>query len=84
MTEHNPAMLKVTVSLPRDLVTFADAQAQERHASRSQVIAAALRQAQAADEERLAAEGYLFYAQEATEFAAASMIAITEVLKDAC
>jgi len=70
---------KVTISLPGDLVAFADQQARLQRTSRSRVIAEILAHFKAQEEERLAVEGYLFYAQEALEFAAASEQATTEV-----
>lgn len=71
---------KVTISLPDNLVEFADREAIRLSTSRSQVIARALSQIQAEHEERLAAEGYRFYAQEAREFARASATAVAEAL----
>jgi metal-responsive CopG/Arc/MetJ family transcriptional regulator len=71
---------KITISLPVELVDFADRLAEQLRLSRSQIISRALAQAKAAEEERLAAEGYRFYAQEAEEFAAASSRAIAEAV----
>ena len=48
--------------------------------SRSKVIAEALAAQREHEETRLAAEGYRFYAQEASEFAAASLQVVSEVL----
>ena len=69
---------KVTVSLPEDLVVYADRRADEGGINRSQVISQALAYMMASEDERLAAEGYAFYAVEAGEFAAASAPAVTE------
>lgn len=63
---------KITVSLPSDLVEFADRQAAQQHTSRSQIISEALALIRAGEEKRLAAEGYQFYAEESADFAAAS------------
>ncbi len=63
---------KVTISLPPSLLEFADRQAVQLKISRSEIISRALTQVKATEEERLAAEGYRFYSQEASEFAAAS------------
>ncbi|MBE2224046.1 MAG: CopG family transcriptional regulator [Anaerolineae bacterium] len=63
---------KVTISLPQALLEFADQRAAQTQKSRSQVIGEALAAIKTQEEERLAAEGYQFYAQEAAEFAAAS------------
>lgn len=71
---------KVTVSLPQELIEFADAIAAMMGVSRSRVVAEALTAQKEREETRLAAEGYRFYAQEASEFAAASTPAVAEVL----
>jgi len=60
---------KVTISLPVNLLDFADRLAVRVRTNRSQVISQALAAVQAQEEERLAAEGYLFYADESAEFA---------------
>ena len=71
---------KITISLPDNLVEFADREAARLSISRSRVIAQALSDIRAEEEERLAAEGYRFYAQEASQFAEASAAAIAEAL----
>jgi metal-responsive CopG/Arc/MetJ family transcriptional regulator len=71
---------KITISLPENLVEFADREAARLSISRSRVIAQALSEIKATEEERLAAEGYQFYAQEASEFAQASAAATAEAL----
>ncbi|MBC8448296.1 MAG: hypothetical protein H8D78_11140 [Chloroflexi bacterium] len=71
---------KVTVSLPQELIEFADTVASTLQTSRSQVIAEAIAAQKERQEAQLAAEGYRFYAQESSEFAAASLQAISEVL----
>ena len=71
---------KITISLPDNLVEFADREAARLSLSRSRVIAQALSEVKADEEERLAAEGYRFYAQEATEFAEASAAALAEAV----
>ena len=68
----NVLMRKITISLPCHLVDFVDRQAARLHVSHSHVIAQALSEVKAG-EEWLAAEGYQFYAREASEFAAASL-----------
>jgi metal-responsive CopG/Arc/MetJ family transcriptional regulator len=73
---------KVTISLPADLLAYADAQAERRSTSRSQVISEALAARKAAEEEALAAEGYRYYAAEASAFAEASAEAVAEALGD--
>lgn len=72
------AMRKVTITLPLDLVEFADRAAQQAEISRSQVISQALSEAKARVERRLAEEGYRFYAGESVEFATASALAVAE------
>jgi metal-responsive CopG/Arc/MetJ family transcriptional regulator len=73
-------MRKITISLPQDLVEFADRAARQADLSRSQVISQALAEAQARNEQRLAEEGYRFYASESAEFAQASALAVAEAI----
>jgi metal-responsive CopG/Arc/MetJ family transcriptional regulator len=72
---------KITISLPGNLLEYADRRAQRARLSRSQVISEALAEAQAQEQMRLAAEGYRFYAGEASEFAEASAGAVAEALQ---
>ena len=74
---------KITISLPDNLVEFADREAARLSTSRSRVIAQALAEIKTEEEERLAAEGYRFYAQEASEFAEASAAALAKALDHA-
>ena len=83
MSVETASIRKVTVSLPAGLVEFADREAARLNVSRSRLIAQALSEIKAAAEERLAMEGYRFYAQEASEFAAASAGAVAEALDHA-
>jgi metal-responsive CopG/Arc/MetJ family transcriptional regulator len=71
---------KITISLPDNLVEFADREAARLRTSRSRVIAQALSEIKAEEEKQLAAAGYRFYAKEATEFAEASVTAVSEAL----
>lgn len=73
---------KVTISLPADVLAYADAQAERRNTSRSQVIAQALADLKVAEQEALAAEGYRFYAAEARAFDEASADAVAEAWDD--
>ena len=73
---------KVTISLPSNLLEYADHAARETNVSRSQIIGDALTEAKVRAEETLAAEGYQFYALEAEEFAAASASAVAEGIDD--
>ena len=63
---------KVTISLPNDLIAFADTRATQQGITRSKFIAELLAEYKLRQEDLLAAEGYQFYAQEAEEFARAS------------
>lgn len=83
MQTHTSSIRKVTISLPAVLLQYADRLAEQLGTSRSDVIGRALAQAQAAEEDRLAADGYRFFAHEASEFAAASAQSFAEVLDDA-
>ena len=71
---------KVTLSLPKELIDYADKRARELSVSRSQVIGEALAQRRAREEEELAREGYAFYARESESFAAVSATAVSEAL----
>lgn len=80
MSERVSTMRKITVSLPQELVEFADTVATAMNISRSKVIAEAVAAQREREEAKLAAEGYRFYAQEASEFATASLRVFSEVL----
>ena len=81
MAVESTSVRKITISLPDNLVEFADREAARLSISRSRVIAEALSEIKAEEEERLAAEGYRFYAQEAAAFANASATATEEALE---
>ena len=83
MSAANPPIRKVTISLPADLVDFADHEAARLNISRSGVIAQALQEIQAAEEELLAAQGYRFYSRESGEFAEDSARAVAEAWEHA-
>lgn len=76
------AAKKVTISLPEDLLAFADTRASELGTTRSRVIGDLLAERRRQQRDALASEGYRFYAQEAEEFAEASGLAVAEVLAD--
>jgi len=80
MPERVGVLRKVTVSLPRELIEFADTAAAAMGVSRSRVIAEALVAQREQEEARLAAEGYRFYAQEASEFAATTISTVSEII----
>lgn len=71
-------MRRITISLPLDLLEYADRAAQQAGTSRSQVIRQALAESRARAARRLAAEGYRFYAGESAEFATASAGVVAE------
>ncbi len=73
---------KVTISMPRELLAFADRMADALGLTRSGFIAATLEKARERQLAQLAAEGYRFYSAEADEFAAASESAVAEALDD--
>jgi len=83
MSETTSSVRKLTISLPVGLAEYIDREASRLNVSRSKLVADALREIQAAEEERLAVEGYRFYANEASEFAQASISAVAEVLEHA-
>jgi metal-responsive CopG/Arc/MetJ family transcriptional regulator len=83
MAAETAPVRKVTISLPVDLVDFADHKAARLNISRSRLVARVLSEMRAAEEEQLAAEGYRFYAQEANEYAKASVGAVAEALEHA-
>lgn len=63
---------KVTVSLPRSLVEYADGEAARTSRSRSEVISQAIALAKTMQRDELAARGYALYSQESEEFADAT------------
>jgi hypothetical protein len=73
---------KVTISMPHELLAFADRMADALGLTRSGFIAVTLENARARELERLGAEGYRFYSEEASEFAAASESAVAEAFDD--
>ena len=66
-------VVKLTISVPRDLISFADKVANERKISRSRVISACLQEF--AEQRRLAEleEGYKVMAEEHRQFAALAL-----------
>ena len=82
MATRETAVEKVTVSLPRNLVRYADGRARALGTSRSQVISRALSELEARERDEIARDGYVFYAGESEEFARASLRAVSETLDD--
>jgi hypothetical protein len=83
MSQTTCTVRKLTLWLRARLADFLDREALRLNVSRSKLVADALCAILAAEEERLAAEGYRFYAQEASDFAQGSIGAFTEVLDHA-
>ncbi len=73
---------KITISLPKDLVDFADRLAQERSTSRSGVIAGLLDKEEEARIQALMAEGYHEMAEENRAFAEEAIQLASEVLPE--
>ena len=73
---------KLTISLPRSLISFADEVANERKISRSKVIASCLKDF--AEQRRLAEleEGYKAMAEEQRQFAAVTSALAHEVVPE--
>jgi hypothetical protein len=71
---------KVTISMPRELLVFADRMADALGLTRSGFIAATLEKAREKQLAQLGAEGYRFYSAEADEFAEVSESAVAEAL----
>jgi len=72
---------KITISLPHHLLEFADRKAAEKGTNRSQWIAEMIAQRAITERDKLAAEGYRFYGQEAKEFATACLSAASEAIE---
>jgi metal-responsive CopG/Arc/MetJ family transcriptional regulator len=69
---------KVTVSLQKELVAYADEIARKSRTTRSGVIADLLVERRARERAELAREGYRFYGGEASEFDVAAGGAVAE------
>jgi metal-responsive CopG/Arc/MetJ family transcriptional regulator len=74
----NKALREITVSLPDDLLNYADQRAKELNTSRSEVISDALSTIRASEDDRRAAEGYQYFAAEASDFANATARMVAE------
>jgi hypothetical protein len=75
---NNDVLQRVSITMPAELIAFADNQAETLQTSRSQVISMALAAAKESHDEGLAAEGYRFYSAEAAAFAHAAAEATAE------
>ena len=73
---------KLTISIPRSLISFADKVANERKISRSKVISSCLQEV--AEQRRLAEleEGYKTMADEQRQFAAMALALADEVVPE--
>ena len=72
---------KITISLPKDLLEFADRLAQERSTTRSGVIAELLDKEEAARVEALMAEGYRETAEEDRSLAEEAFPQASEMMR---
>jgi len=72
--------IRVTLSLPEELVWFADMSAAKHNLSRSRFIAALLREMAEQEQQLLMAEGYQAMARENAEVAEAAVSLAEEVL----
>ena len=73
---------KVTVSVPRDLLAFADMLAKETKTSRSKVFSSCLREYARKRFAEQMAEGYEAMAEENRRFASVAMNLATEILPE--
>lgn len=73
---------KITLSLPAELIAFADSKALESKTNRSHLIGEMLRELKERERDALAREGYRFFAQGNAEFAEASASAVAEAFVD--
>jgi metal-responsive CopG/Arc/MetJ family transcriptional regulator len=73
---------KLTISLPEELITFADEIARKKKVSRSQVIAACLRVTSENTKNAEMAEGYQALAKEHKQFAALASEIAHEVIPE--
>lgn len=72
--------MKMTISLPKTLATFAEEMARERRVSRSRVVSMCLEDEKRRQETELMKEGYLAMAKEYSEFAQLSEELAGEIL----
>ncbi len=73
---------KITLSLPDELIAYADSKAARIGTNRSRLVSDLLERSRQDEQEALAREGYRFYAKEAEEFAAVSATAVSEALDE--
>ena len=72
--------VRLTISLPKDLILFTDKLAEERKISRSEVVASCLREA--AKQRALLEEGYRVMAEEHCELAKLTFEAQREIIPE--
>jgi metal-responsive CopG/Arc/MetJ family transcriptional regulator len=73
---------KVTLSLPEELIAYADTKAAQMGTNRSRLVSDLLESSRRHEKDDLAREGYRFYANEAEEFASQSATAVREALDE--
>ena len=74
--------VRLTISLPRDLLSFADRLSRERNSSRSGVIASILRDLAEERERAAMIEGYEAMAEQGPDFADMAISLADEVLPE--
>ena len=73
-------MRKITITASEDLIEFVDERARQTQSNRSRVINDILEAFRQSELNRMAAEGYRFYAEEAVAFAKASAEAVSAAI----
>lgn len=76
----SPRVSKVTISIPKNLLEFADQLAQEQEISRSEVVARLLRRAEKTKIEALMEEGYREMAEENRRLAEEAFPLVSETV----
>jgi metal-responsive CopG/Arc/MetJ family transcriptional regulator len=83
MSRRSVGLQKVTLTLPLDLIQYADDRAAAVATNRSQVVGEALTELRRREEEEAAREGYAFFGRQSEEFASASAPAVSDALAHA-
>ena len=76
------ATRKVTLSIPEELIAYADSKAAQMGTNRSRLVSDLLERSRRHETDDLAREGYRFYAKESEEFAAQSAAAVGEAFDE--
>ena len=75
-------VVRLTISLPHDMISFADKVADERKISRSKVISLCLQEVAQKRKMELMEEGYKMMAEEHRQFAAMALALAHEVVPE--